>query len=116
MSRMIRALVLLAILAGLGWYVWHARGDLKKIRHFDLSYTFPMVLVPLASLAANGLIGRDLAAEFAVRLRPMEWYGLSTVNALGNYLPLPQAGTLARGVYLKKVHQLPYASYAATVP
>jgi hypothetical protein len=37
------------------------------------------------------------------------------VHALGNYLPVPQAGALARGVYMKRVHDLPYGTYAATV-
>ena len=88
---------------------------LDKVKGFDLTYLLPMLAVPLASLGVNGLIGRDLVAEFGVKLDPLEWYGLSTVQALGNYLPVPQAGAVARGVYLKRVHLLPYSTYAATV-
>ena len=45
----------------------------------------------------------------------MQWYGLSAINALGNYLPLPQAGAAVRGVFLKRLHGLGYGRYTATV-
>ncbi len=90
---------MVAVLAGMGWYVWHARGDLKIITRFDLRYLAPMLLVPLASLWVNGVIAQILVREFGVRISAREAYGLSTVNALGNYLPVPQAGAVARGVY-----------------
>lgn len=115
MRRTVRALLAVAILAALAWYIWHARQQLAVVFHLDIRYLLPMIAVPLASLAVNGWIGRDLAAEFGVRLSPLEWYGLAVVNSLGNYLPLPQAGAMARGVYLKRVHGLSYAPYAATL-
>lgn len=114
--RIGRAATAIAVLACLTWYVWHARHDLARaLRQVDRRYILPMVAVPLLSLVVNGMIGRDLAAEFGVRLSPVEWYGLAVVNSLGNYLPLPQAGAMARGVYLKRVHGLPYTIYAATL-
>jgi len=115
MKRSVRWLLAGVVLAGLGWYVWHARGDLKIITQFDVRYLLPMLLVPLLSLWVNGWIGKELAGEFDVQLGGFEAYALSTVNALGNYLPLPQAGAVARGVYLKRVHHLAYGTYAATV-
>jgi len=103
------------VLAGLGWYVWSARGNLMIITKFDVRYLAPMLAVPLLSLWVNGWIGKELAGEFNVRLGGFEAYALSTVNALGNYLPVPQAGAVARGVYLKRVHNLAYSTYAASV-
>jgi hypothetical protein len=103
------------VLAGLGWYVWHARHDLRIITRFDLRYLAPMLAVPLLSLWANGRIGKELAGEFGIRLGNLEAYALSTANALGNYLPIPQAGAVARGVYLNRVHHFPYTTYAASV-
>lgn len=115
MKRSVRWLLAGVVLAGLGWYIWHARGDLKIITKFDVRYLAPMLAVPLLSLGVNGWIGKELAAEFEVHLGGFEAYALSTVNALGNYLPVPQAGAVARGVYLKRVHHLAYSTYAATV-
>jgi hypothetical protein len=115
MKKHVRWLIVVAVLACLGWYVWHARNDLAIITGFDLRYLAPMLAVPLLQLWVNGRIGRELAAVFGVRLSGLEAYSLAAVHALGNYLPLPQAGALARGVYMKRVHDLPYGTYAATV-
>src|SRR5438067_1433732 len=110
--RFTAAVIVLAVLA---WYVWKIRGHLAGLLHIHPRYLLPMIAVPLASLAVNGWIGRDLAAEFGARLRFVEWYGLAVVNSLANYLPLPQAGAMARGVYLKRVHRLPYGPFTATL-
>ena len=113
--RTLRALLAIAILAALAWYVWHARRQLAMVLHLDPRYLLPMIAVPLGNLLVNGRIGRDLAAEFGVRLSFTEWYGLAVMNSLGNYLPLPQAGAVARGLYLTRFHDLPYTTYAATL-
>ncbi len=116
MPRGLRNILVMLILAGAAWYVWATWGTLKKtLLGFDERYTLPMLMVPLASLGVNGAIGRILAAEFGVRLGIIECFALATVNAFGNYLPVPQAGAMARGVYLKNARQLPWASYAASV-
>jgi hypothetical protein len=115
MKRSVRWLMMAIVLAGLGWYVWHARSNLKIITRFDLRYLAPMLAVPLISLWANGRIGKELAGEFGIRLGALEAYALATTNALGNYLPIPQAGAVARGVYLNRVHHFSYATYAASV-
>jgi hypothetical protein len=115
LTRFFRALLGAAVLAALIWYIWHARHDLSAAFHIDLRYLIPLAAVPLASLAVNGLVGYHLTAALGVNLTPLEWYGLAVMNSLGNYLPLPQGGALARGVYLKRVHNLPYSAYAASL-
>src|SRR3954466_14213437 len=115
MKRGVRVALMGLILAGLGWCLWHARRDLAIIPRFDVRYLAPMLAVPLLSLWANGRIGKELVGEFGVRLGEFEAYALSTANALGNYLPIPQAGAVARGVYLKRVHDFAYSTYAASV-
>ena len=110
-----RPLLAGAVFIALAGYIWHARHQLVVVFQIDWRYLIPMIMVPLASLAVNGLIGRELAAQFGVKLSPMEWYGLAVVNSLGNYLPLPQAGAMARGMYLKRVHSFPYLTYTATL-
>jgi uncharacterized membrane protein YbhN (UPF0104 family) len=108
-----RWLVSTIIFAILARYLWQIRDQLAIVRHLDVKYLVPLILVPLASLGVNGWIARELAAEFDVRMSPVEWYGLAVVNSLGNYLPLPQAGAAARALYLKRVYNLPYATFAA---
>jgi hypothetical protein len=115
LGRVVRWLAGAVVLAALGWYVWHARRDLAAALRLDVKYLIPLALVPLASLAINGLVGKELAAALGVKLAAAEWYGLAVTNSLGNYLPLPQGGALARGVYLKQVHDLSYSAYAASL-
>ena len=115
LRRAIRWLASAIIFAILARYLWQIRDQLAVIRHLDLRYLLLLILVPLASLAVNGWIARELALEFGVRMSAVEWYGLAVVNSLGNYMPLPQAGAAARGVYLKRVHDLPYANFAAMI-
>jgi len=120
MPRIARYILMVAVIAGLAWFIWRSRDEFSRIiqqinpRAFWLLLG-PMIAVPLASLWINAQISRDLVSEFNVKLGGLESYALSTVNALGNYLPLPQAGAMARGIYLKRVHDLPYTTYAATV-
>lgn len=115
--RIWRIVAALAVIGVLAWYVSRpsVRGQLAALLHIHPKYLLPMIAVPLLSYAVNGWIGRELALEFGARLRLVEWYGLAVVNSLANYLPLPQAGAVARGVYLKRVHQLPYGPFAATL-
>lgn len=112
-ARWLRLGVLAAVLVAGAWYLYHNWPH--SIERFDARFVPLMLLVPIVSLALNGWLSRELILEFNVRLSFVEWFGLATVNALGNYLPIPQAGTVARGVYLKKVHRLPYGAYTATV-
>ena len=75
----------------------------------------PLLLVPILSLLVNGYIARLLLYRLDVRLSFYEWYGLAVANSLGNYLPIPQAGAVARAVYLRKVHRLNYHRFAASL-
>jgi hypothetical protein len=75
----------------------------------------PLLGVSAVAPAVNGRISRDLVARFGVLLGPWEAYALALVNSFGNLVPMPQAGALARGLYLKRIHKLDYGAYAATL-
>jgi hypothetical protein len=108
LSRFIRWIVVAALIALAVWYVSNNLGSLKNIKNFRLAYLAPLIAVHLASLGLNGWMNRQLIAEFGLKLGFVQWYGLSAINALGNYLPLPQAGAAVRGVFLKRLHGLGY--------
>jgi uncharacterized membrane protein YbhN (UPF0104 family) len=110
----IAAGLLVVLLAGA--YVWtHREALLGHVQHFQPSYAPWLALVTIGSIAINGLIMRDLVRQFDVRLKFTEWFGLTAAGSLSNYLPMPQAGAIARGLYLKRAHRLPYDSFTATV-
>ena len=113
--RILRATLMLLVLLAMGWYLYAHGEEFLLLREFDIRYLFPMLCVPLVGLVLNGLIMRLLVFSFGVQLTFLEWYGLTALHAFGNYLPIPQAGSLARGLYLKKRHRLDYSSFSATV-
>jgi hypothetical protein len=115
-NHAVRWLIAGGVLVGLGWYAWRSRDELWRIlASFDPRYVAPMLAVGLLQPLVNGWIGKLLTGEFGIRLGGLEAYALATLNALGNYLPVPQAGAVARGVYLRRVHRLPYGMFAASV-
>jgi len=111
----IRWIIAAAIVALAVWYVAHNRDSLKRLENFQLAYLAPLLAVHLISLGLNGWMNRQLIAEFGLKLGFVQWYGLSAINALANYLPLPQAGAVVRGALLKRLHGLDYGRYTATV-
>ena len=114
-SKVVRGIGLVALLLVAAWYASRHFNDLGQLRHFNRHYLVPLLLVHVATLGLNGWMNRELIARLGVKLPVLHWYGLAAVNALGNYLPLPQAGAAMRGAYLKRLHQLGYRRYAATV-
>jgi uncharacterized membrane protein YbhN (UPF0104 family) len=115
LPRYIRWIIAAALVALAIWYVARNVDSLKRLKHFRLAYLAPLLAIHLVSLALNGWMNRQLFAEFGLKLGFVQWYGLSAINALANYLPLPQAGAVVRGAFLKRLHGLGYGRYTATV-
>jgi uncharacterized membrane protein YbhN (UPF0104 family) len=65
----------------------------------------------VAILAINGLYLLTFAKKFNITLKWMEWFGLSCVTAMGNYLTPFSGGLVARAAYLKARHEFPYARF-----
>ena len=106
-------LILFGLVAG---YIGRHAAELREhLQHFMPEYVPGLMAVALASIVLNGQIMNRLVRQFGVRLRPWEWIGLAAAGSLGSYLPVPQAGAIVRGLYLKRVHQLPYDTFTATV-
>lgn len=97
-------------------YIWANRDVLAAhLAGFNPAFAPWLLLTALTSIAVNGAIMRSLVRQFGVRLRAWECFGLTAVGSLCNYLPVPQAGGVVRGVYLKSRHKLPYDTFTATV-
>lgn len=71
----------------------------------------PLFLMSVAILAINGLYLLIFARKFSIQLKWTEWFGLSSVTAMGNYLTPFSGGLVARAAYLKARHEFPYARF-----
>ncbi len=105
----------LIIIGLIAIYVKQHLPEFTKI--FQLS-PFPlMVLVFMIflNLVLLGCFTKVLLDSFEVKLTFREWFGLSVVSTMGNYLMPFRGGAGIRAVYLKKRHNFTYATFLSTM-
>ena len=81
--------------------------------------SFPDVLflaaLCLLLLMTSGLALRVFACKVGVRLTPKEWFGLSVVSTMTNYIAPFSSGSIARASYLNRCHNFPYRQFIAFI-
>jgi uncharacterized membrane protein YbhN (UPF0104 family) len=112
-KRLWSALAFGLALAGIAVYLLTHREELDALSAVSWWQLAALVGLRCVFLAVNGLSLRACAAKFGVRLALVEWFGLSVVTTMGNYLTPLSGGLVARAVYLKRRHSLPYSAFAA---
>lgn len=87
----------------------------KLVRLTDITPEALLVLVLLCLLLflPNGLVRRAMAAHFGVRLRFVEWYGMILFTNLLNLVLPARADMIFTAGYLKTMHGLSLARFAA---
>jgi uncharacterized membrane protein YbhN (UPF0104 family) len=102
-----------AALAGLAVWLVRSPEALAPLARVSPASLAGLVLVSAAALALQGVQFGVVARLFGVRLRGVEWLGLTCVNNLLTYALPVRGGTLVRAAYLARVHALPLHAYAA---
>ncbi len=102
------AVVLLGV-----WFFSEHREDFKRILEVDL-YSFSIISVLcVIAIALSGLKLNAVMCIFRTRISLWEGFGLSALNTMANFY-FTKAGIAAKGVYLKKQHQFPYAHFLSS--
>lgn len=70
-----------------------------------------LLLLRFLLLIINGLFLKTFTAKLSIHLSPVEWIGLPFITSMGNYIFPLSAGMVARAVYLKNKHTLPYTQF-----
>jgi uncharacterized membrane protein YbhN (UPF0104 family) len=104
--------VLVLVIAAIAWYLSSQRHLLTAFRNVSPLAIICLVGMQVLFLGTNGLFLREFAAKFEVQLTPKEWFGLSVVTTMGNYITPFSGGMIARAAYLKRRHEFPYAKFA----
>jgi uncharacterized membrane protein YbhN (UPF0104 family) len=104
--------VLVLVVAAIAWYLYSQPHLLTAFRNVSLSAIIYLVGTRLLFLGTNGLFLREFAAKFGVALTAKEWFGLSVVTTMGNYITPFSGGMVVRATYLKHRHKFPYARFA----
>lgn len=112
-QRILRLLILVALLAFAGVYLHRQGSDLWQRLEFHAWLLAPLVVAEAALLVIRGLLTRELCQLFKARLRVGEATALVAWASLANYVTPFVGGASVRAVYLKKRYDLPFASFAS---
>jgi uncharacterized membrane protein YbhN (UPF0104 family) len=104
--------VLVLVVVAIAWYVLSRPDLLGALKQVSVWAAVYLLATRFLFLGLNGLVLRDFVARFEVRLTPKEWFGLSVMTTMGNYITPLSGGMVARAAYLKHEHKLPYAQFA----
>ena len=104
--------VLVTLFAGIAYYLFCHPGLLAVYGNVSLSEILGLGLVHVLLLLINGLLLKFSAEKFSLQLFPWEWFGLSVVTAMGNYLTPFSGGMLLRATYMKRRHGFQFSKFA----
>lgn len=105
-------LTLTGVLALGVWYLLRHLDEFKRIVEIDAFSFTALVLLSTLAIWLSGLTLNAVLPIFDVRLSLWEGFGLSAVNTMANFY-FTKAGLAAKGLYLKKLHNLPYTHYVS---
>ena len=85
---------------------------MRKVKFF---YFIHQAILILLLYLISGYLSHLILIEFGVRQTPREWYGLTFVNAISNYLLPFRAGAMVRALYLRNKYGLLLSHTASTL-
>jgi uncharacterized membrane protein YbhN (UPF0104 family) len=113
-SRWRRALVAFLTLAAVGVlaiFLIRNRGYIAAHYALRPDAFLAIAVLVVATLALRGLAHQVLFARMGISASTFDWFRLVAVSSFTNYLPL-SAGMVAKAFFLKRVHSLPYHTFA----
>ena len=104
--------VLIAVVAAILFYLSTQPQLLAALRQISWLLLAVIIVFRLLFLITSGLYLRAFAEKFNINLIFTEWFGLSIVTTMGNFITPFAGGMVARAAYLKHQHNFAYASFA----
>jgi uncharacterized membrane protein YbhN (UPF0104 family) len=114
LKKKLSVIVLLVIGVALGVYIYRHAAEFSVIKQINHLFLLPLLVLSGLILVINGLLTKFFVGLFGTELSVKEWFGLSAVTAMGNYLAPFRGGLAGKALYLKKKHQFPYTIFLAT--
>ncbi len=90
-------------------------GKFNYLHNLSLFYFVVLSLFSWVSAFINGLRVKVFANIFNIDLSFKEWFGLSQVTTMGNYLTPFRGGSSLKAIYLKKNYKFPYKTFIVTM-
>ncbi len=112
-SRVCSIAVVIIVAFAISTYIYYQPYSLKFLKNVNLVNLIFLIMIRILFQVVNGLLLREFASKFETFLKPKEWFGLSIVTTMGNYISPFSGGMLARAAYLKHRHAFPYTQFAS---
>ena len=103
----------LVIAGGIGLYMVQNPELVALFYGISPWHAICLVLMCILTFGTSGLYLKVFTGKFGMNLRPREWFGLTVVTTMGNYLTPFSGGLIARASYLKHRHAFPYSRFLA---
>lgn len=110
--KFINAILGIAIVCFLLWYLAGYWPQLAQLVNFSAGQIAAMYLLCVVAVFVSAIAVRIVLKSFGKKTGIVEMFNLNNAVNLLNYAPM-KAGTIFRGVYLKKHHGLGYSHYAS---
>lgn len=114
-NKYISIIVMIAVIIAIFLYLLTQPQLLTTLGSLTWSSIVLIILCRLFFLMTNGLYQKAFAKKFEIDLKFVEWFGLSVITTMGNYLTPFSGGLVARAVYLKHQHSFAYARFATLI-
>jgi uncharacterized protein (TIRG00374 family) len=114
-KNIIQILVILILMIWFAVYFYQHIDDFRRLRIVNTIYFVPLFFLSILFLINNGLILKYLLDPFGIKLKFKEWFGLSVVTTMGNYITPFRGGAIARAGYLKNTHRFSYSYFMSTL-
>jgi len=106
-----RPLAVVLVLAAAALYYLFNRNVFQDLQINQWGLLPLLAAIHLAFLGFNGLILKAFLTVFDIRLNLKEWYGLSAMTAMGNYLASGVGGVALRAVVLKHKFDVSHSKF-----
>lgn len=101
----------------IGWVIWYVRGHLGEfgeIRIVSLADLSGLIILTPIYFFTQAILLKIVLLPFGRNLRFREWFGLTMVTMMGNFI-FPFSGLGFRAIYLKKIHLLDYRDFVSSL-
>jgi len=113
--KYVSLMIAILLVAWAIFYVNRHIDEFKNIAQLSVGYTLILLIVGLAVIFVRGLFTKVVVSIFGIKLAFREYFGISIVTTMGNYLMPFRGGAGVRAIYLKKKHKLPYSLFLSTL-
>lgn len=114
-KKIFQILVLIVLIIWFAFYFYQHIEEFKQLKIVNIVYFLPLFFLFIFFLINNGLVLKYLLEPFQIKLKFKEWFGLSVVTTMGNFLTPFRGGAGARAIYLKTKHGFPYSYFLSTL-